>query len=146
MRAVHPQEADFTSDIGGVQEISYVEKALGLGLLLILLAGCVLVLYPFLSAILLAIPLCVSSWPLFTRLHRHLDGRRTLAALVMTNAIASLLVAPLILLDVNLADDVTNLNNAVRSAIGSGLPPTRWLANVPILGHEGERIWLEMTR
>ena len=38
-------------------ETSYVEKALGLGLLLVLLAGCIIVLYPFVSAILLAIPL-----------------------------------------------------------------------------------------
>jgi predicted PurR-regulated permease PerM len=145
MRAV-PKETDSTSDVGQVREISFVEKALGLGLLLILLSGCVLVLYPFLSAILLAIPLCVSTWPLFTRLQRQLGGRRTLAALVMTIGIASLLVVPLILLGVNLADDVTRLNVAVRSAIGSGLPPPRWLGSVPILGHEGERIWLEITR
>jgi predicted PurR-regulated permease PerM len=98
MRAVPPQETDIVKDLGQAQEISYVEKALGLGLLLILLSGCVLVLYPFLSAILLAIPLCVSTWPLFTRLQRQLAGRRTVAALVMTVAIASLLVVPLVLL------------------------------------------------
>ena len=121
MRAVQPQETDIVKDLGQAQEISYVEKALGLGLLLILLSGCLLVLYPFLSAILLAIPLCVSTWPLFTRLQRQLAGRRTVAALVMTVAIASLLVVPLVLLGVNLADDVTRLNATVRSAVGSRL-------------------------
>ena len=45
--------------------MSYVEKALGLALLLlILVVGCVLVLMPFLNAILLAVTLCVSTWPL----------------------------------------------------------------------------------
>jgi predicted PurR-regulated permease PerM len=146
MRAVQPQETDIVKDLGQAQEISYVEKALGLGLLLILLSGCVLVLYPFLSAILLAIPLCVSTWPLFTRLQRQLAGRRTVAALVMTVAIASLLVVPLVLLGVNLADDVTRLNATVRSAVGSGLPPPEWLGSVPILGPEAERIWREVTR
>ena len=146
MRGVERQDTRFTSDVGEIREISYVEKALALGLLLILLSCCILVLYPFLSAILLSIPLCVSTWPLFTRVQRWLGGRRTPAALVMTIAIASLLVVPLIFLGVNLADDVTRLNDAVRSAIGSGLPPPRWLGTVPILGHEGERIWLEITR
>lgn len=146
MRAVQPQETDIVKDLGQAQEISYVEKALGLGLLLILLSGCLLVLYPFLSAILLAIPLCVSTWPLFTRLQRQLAGRRTVAALVMTVAIASLLVVPLVLLGVNLADDVTRLNATVRSAVGSGLPPPEWLGSVPILGPEAERIWREVTR
>ena len=66
------------------QETSYVEKALGLALLLILVVGCVLVLMPFLNAILLAVTLCVSTWPLYRRTERLLGGRRTLAAMLMT--------------------------------------------------------------
>ena len=50
------------------EDMSYVEKALGLALLLlILVVGCVLVLMPFLNAILLAVTLCVSTWPLYRR-------------------------------------------------------------------------------
>jgi len=81
-------------------------------LLLVLIAGCLLVLHPFLDAVLLAIPLCVSTWPLFTRLQGRMGGRRTMAAVVMTVAIALLLVVPLVVLGMNLAEDVAKLNAA----------------------------------
>ena len=87
-------------------DTSYVEKALGLALLSVVIAGCLLVLFPFLDAILLGIPLCVSTWPLFTRLQLWLGGRRAMAAVVMTLGIAALLVVPLVLLGTNLAEDL----------------------------------------
>src|SRR4051794_40045297 len=127
------------------QEPSYVEKTLGLTLLLILAAGCVLVLYPFANAILLAVPLCVSTWPLFTRLQRLLgDGRAS--AIVMTLAVAALLIVPLVALTMNLADDVTRLIEAVRSAVERGMPPPTWLGRIPIVGSEAERVWLQVSQ
>lgn len=146
MRAVHPDQPGPATDANVVTEPSYVEKALGLALLLVLAGGCILVLYPFLSAILLAIPLCVSTWPLFGRVQRLLDGRRTAAALVTTLIIAALFVAPLVALGVNLADDVARLNAAVHSAIERGLPPPPWLENVPVVGTEAKRLWLQVSQ
>jgi predicted PurR-regulated permease PerM len=125
-------------------EPSYVEKSLGLALLLILTAGCVLVLYPFANAILLAVPLCVSTWPLFTRLQRRLGEGA--AAIVMTLAVAALLIVPLVALAMNLADDVARLNDAVRSAIERGMPPPTWLGRVPLIGTESERLWLQVSQ
>jgi predicted PurR-regulated permease PerM len=58
------------------QEASYVEKALGLVLLLILAVGCMLVLRAFLTALLLSIILCVSTWRLFRRIVGLLGGQR----------------------------------------------------------------------
>jgi hypothetical protein len=63
-----------------LQEASYVEKALGLVLLLVLTVGCVFVLKPFLTAVFLAITLCVSTWPLFRRAEHLLGGWQTVAA------------------------------------------------------------------
>lgn len=127
------------------QETSYVEKALGLALLLIVVAGCAFVLYPFANAILLAVPLCVSTWPLFSRLQRRLRDRRA-AAIVMTLGVAALLVVPLIALGMNLADDVAKLNEAVRSAIDRGMPPPPWLSRVPLIGTEAQRLWLQVSQ
>ena len=62
-------------DVGQTEQTSYVEKALGLVLLFVLAAGCVIVLYPFANAILLAIPLCVSTRPVFVRLQRRWNCR-----------------------------------------------------------------------
>jgi predicted PurR-regulated permease PerM len=145
MRAVQQRESDLAVDLGQTEQTSYVEKALGLVLLVVLAAGCVIVLYPFANAILLAIPLCVSTWPIFVRLQRRLGDRRA-AATLMTVAVAALLVVPLIALGMNLADDVAKLNETVRSAIDRGMPPPRWLGRLPLIGVEVERLWLQVSQ
>jgi predicted PurR-regulated permease PerM len=145
MRPVGPRPGGAPAGVTAPSETSYVEKALGLALLSVVIAGCLLVLFPFLNAILLAIPLCVSTWPLFTRLQHGLGGRRALAAVVMTLGIAALLVVPLVLLGMNLAEDLGGLNVAVHSAIDRGLPPPHWLGRVPVVGPEAERMWLQVS-
>nr|WP_210277576.1 AI-2E family transporter [Microvirga lupini] len=127
-------------------EASYVEKALGLVLLLVLAVGCILVLWPFLTAILLAVILCVSTWRLFRRMEHLIGGRQTPAALLMTVMIAGLLVLPLLALGANLADDVTRLAAAVRATIDQGLPPPGWLGRLPLVGQEAERVWIQVTQ
>ena len=143
MRSVDTRDARNTRVEPAPLEASYVEKALGLALLLVLAIGCIFVLKPFLTAIFLAVTLCVSTWSLFRKAERRLGGRPTATALFMTLAIASLLVLPLVALGSNLADDVVRLNATVHSAIEQGLPPPSWLGRVPLVGHEAERMWLQ---
>ena len=50
----------------------------------LLTLGCLFVLKPFLPAILFAVAVVISSWPLYLRLLRAMHGRRMLAALTMT--------------------------------------------------------------
>lgn len=150
MRSVDPREATNTwapasQDESDVSEASYVEKALGLVLLLMLAVGCFLVLRPFLTAIFLAVTLCLSTWPLFRRAEGLLGQRPRAAALVMVLVATGFLVVPLVVLGTNLADDVTRLNTAVRSAIEQGLPPPRWLGRVPLIGDEAERVWVQVS-
>jgi len=128
------------------QEASYVERTLGLVLLLVLVVGCVLVLKPFLTAILLAVILCVSTWPLFRWTEHLLKGRQTAAALLMTLMTAAVLVLPLVALGANLADDIARLTAAIRSAIDQGLPPPGWLGRVPLVGPEAERVWIQVSQ
>ena len=49
----------------------------------IVVVGCYLVLLPFIPAILFAVVVCISTWPLYERLRRVLRGKSTLAALAM---------------------------------------------------------------
>jgi predicted PurR-regulated permease PerM len=46
----------------------------------------------------------------------------------------------------NLADDMARLNAAVHSAIERGLPPPPWLENVPLVGEEAKRVWLQVSQ
>lgn len=145
MRTVQEHERGVAVELGPTEQTSYVEKAIGLVLLVVLAAGCVIVLYPFANAILLAIPLCVSTWPVFIRLQRRIGDRRA-AATLMTVAVAALLVVPLIALGINLADDAAKLYETVRSAMGHGMPPPPWLGRLPLIGAEAERLWLQVSQ
>lgn len=60
--------------------------ALGIGILL-LIAGCLVILQPFFGSILWAVILAVTAWPIFLKLRERLGGKKNLAAVV-----ASLLI------------------------------------------------------
>ena len=59
---------------------SPIDRVLTLVVLGVLIAGCYFVLAPFLTAILWAAILCVTTWPLFVRVRTRLAGRSSLAA------------------------------------------------------------------
>lgn len=61
-----------------------IEQLLGIGALVLLAIGCVLVLWPFLSAIMWAAVICFSTWPIYHRCERAVGGNRAAAAAAMT--------------------------------------------------------------
>ena len=98
-------------------------------------AGCALVLWPFLSAVLWAAILVFASWPVFVRLRRRLRLPRAVAALVMVVLTAVLTVLPLALLAPNGAQDVATLQASAAQLFSTGLPAApHWLYRVPVVG------------
>ncbi|CAO3456568.1 hypothetical protein [Azospirillum argentinense] len=123
-------------------EMSYVRKALVLSMMLILLIGCFVVLRPFIAAILWAIILSFSTWPLHRRIERALGGRTTLAAAIMTLVIMAILVGPLAALGIKLSENVFRVVETVHAAMDRGLPPLPdWLIGVPIVGDRLQVTW-----
>jgi predicted PurR-regulated permease PerM len=123
-----------------------LERNLGWIVLLLLLIGCVLVLRPFASALLWALVLCVSSWPLYQRLLKLLRGRRTWASLLMALVMILIMLLPFLVVGVTLADSVKELNSAARSWIDAGPPaPPAWLANLPVVGGKAAARWQSLT-
>lgn len=123
-------------------EMGYVRKALVLSLMLVLLIGCFVVLRPFIAAILWAVILTFSTWPLHQRLERALGGRTTLSAAIMTLLVMALLVGPLVMLGVRLSENALLFFEAAYGAMDRGLPPLPdWLAGIPILGDRLQEIW-----
>ncbi|WP_211109613.1 AI-2E family transporter [Azospirillum tabaci] len=123
-------------------EMSYVRKALVLSLMLILLIGCFVVLRPFIAAILWAIILSFSTWPLHRRIEHALGGRTTLAAAIMTMMIMAVLVGPLVVLGMKLSENVLRVFETIHAAMDQRLPPLPdWLVGIPILGDRLQEIW-----
>lgn len=106
-----------------------------LAALAIVVAGCFLVLRPFIAAILLALVVCISTWPLYERLRALLRGRSTLAALVMVLLLLLLVIAPSALLASRLTDNVAGMVETARAWLDRGpIQAPSWLKDIPIVG------------
>jgi len=122
------------------------ERNIGLVIVLLLLAGCLLVMRPFVSALLWAIVLCSASWPVYSRLLQLLRQRRTLAALLMTSGMVLIVLLPLFIVGATLADNVNDLTAAVRKWIEAGPPaPPGWLSKVPVVGAKAAESWQNLA-
>jgi predicted PurR-regulated permease PerM len=110
--------------------------------LLLLLTGCLLVLLPFVSALLWASVLSFSTWPLYRRVFNLLGGRRTLAALLLTVVMILVILLPFVVVGITLADNVTQLKAATQRLLDEGPPgPPAWLKKVPLIGETATERW-----
>src|SRR5262245_43179091 len=94
-----------------------IEQILQIEAAVLLVLGCLLVLRPFLGAILAAAILCFSTWSIYRYLEAKLGGRPWLAALVMTLLIILILVVPLALIALSFRDDVPVLVESAREML-----------------------------
>jgi predicted PurR-regulated permease PerM len=89
------------------------DRIVAMATTLLLTAGCIVVLYPFVSAWLWAVILGFVTWPTFLWGVRLLGGRRTLAATRLALLVAALLVAPCVAVGLSLADNVSHLTAVI---------------------------------
>jgi predicted PurR-regulated permease PerM len=129
------------------QQTERLERIAQLALVGGLLVGCWLVLQPFLSAILFAIVIAVSTWPVFERLLRRMNSRRGLASLVACLTVALTLLMPAALLAVSAADAVRWAADRVRDQFAAGtlLAPPTWARSVPLVGAGLEGYWNQLA-
>ncbi len=123
-----------------------IEQVIQIAAIVMLVVGCLMVLRPFLAAILSAAILCFSTWPVYTWLERKLQGRRWLAALAMTLLLVLVLVLPLVVVALTYADQVPHLFELVRDTLADGLPgPPSWVASIPLVGDSLDSGWRELA-
>lgn len=110
-----------------------------------LLIGCFVVMRPFLSALMWAVVLGFTLWPVHSRLTRWLGNRRTFAASLTTLSIAVVLMVPFVVLGLSVADDARALAAATRKWSEGGLPaPPVWLDRIPVIGGQAKDYWEEI--
>jgi predicted PurR-regulated permease PerM len=135
------------------QEITYntpmekrIEQIVQVAAIVLLVVGCLVVLKPFLGALLAAAILCFSTWPIYRFIETKLGGRAWLAALVMTLLILFVLVVPLALIALSFRDDVPQLIENVREALAHGMPgPPDWVKAIPLAGEYLDATWREFS-
>ena len=122
------------------------EQVVRVAAIVLLVVGCVVVLQPFLVAILAAAILCFSTWPVYRFVEDRTGGRSWLAALVMTLLILLVLVVPLALIALSFRDDVPQLVENARELFAQGLPgPPEWVKAIPLAGEHLDAAWRELA-
>lgn len=108
----------------------------------LLAIGCVVVLLPFFTAALLAMVICLSTWPLYAHLRDALGGNRNGAAGLMTLLLILLFVVPIAILAVSLVENFPKLAELVTAWFEAGPPdPPAWLSNIPWVGPWLDDYW-----
>ena len=100
------------------------------------------VVWPFMSALMWAAILTFTTWPVYRRVLAWWQGRRTWAALTMTIFAAMVMVLPFVVVGITMADDVRTLGSAAKGWVESGPPePPTWLHRVPLVGRYAASTW-----
>ena len=119
-----------------------VERLLSGLLVLGIAVGCVLVLQPFLSAVLWAAILVFTTWPVFKWLRARLRIGSGWTAGLMVLLVAVGIVLPISLAAPAGADDVSRMRRSIEELLSAGLPNAPgWLAGVPLIGETAAEYW-----
>lgn len=107
-----------------------------------IISGCLVVLAPFIPAILLGIIFCLSGWPYFVWLEKKLNHSTTLAAAMMTLLLAICFIIPLVLIATSLTDNFTKLYTDLVAFLSenSGTAPT-WIHDLPWFNEYALSFW-----
>ena len=123
-----------------------IDRMLGFGTLGALVIGCLVVLMPFVTALLMAVILTYSTWPLYVRLRKAAGGRSNLAAGLMTLAACLILIAPFVFVAASLADSASELVDALRKSFENGPPALpAWIAGLPLVGETLVNYWQNLS-
>lgn len=129
-----------------MRETLRIDQTLTLVVLAILIAGCFLVLQPFLVAIIWAAILCATLWPLFLRASDWMGGRRGLAATCLVVLITLTVLAPFVVVGVTIAENADHVSALVHKTIEEGPPaPPAWVASLPLVGEQAAQTWSMFT-
>lgn len=127
-------------------ESKRLERTISGAALALLVVGCLVVLWPFLSALLWAVVLTFASWPVYRQMVRITAGRRTLAAALMTLATTLVFLVPFLIVGYTLADNVQDLTAAWKQSLESGPPEAPgWLYKIPLVGSAIAGYWTTLA-
>jgi predicted PurR-regulated permease PerM len=110
--------------------------------LALLLIACALVLRPFASALLWAVVLWIASVPVHQRVLALVRQRRGWAAFVMTAGVSLILLLPILVVGISLADSAKDLTLATQKWFGAGpSEPPAWISRIPLVGEFAANQW-----
>lgn len=112
----------------------------------ILISASFWVLRPFLTALVWATMIVVTTWPLMISLQKCLWGKRALAVVAMSAALLLLLVIPLTLAIISIVERSDDIVGWAKSlAMYTPAPPPPWVEGLPLVGPKLAERWRNLA-
>lgn len=112
----------------------------------LLALGCILVVRPFLAALLFAAVLCLSTWPAFLWVRDRVGGRDSVAALLFALGMLLAIALPVAVAAHSLVTHSAQAIDAVRSFMDRGpIDLPAWLKGLPFIGPLADEYWQRLT-
>jgi predicted PurR-regulated permease PerM len=119
-----------------------IEQLVSLSIIALLIIGSIVLVLPFLSAILWAVVFAVTLWPFFAKVEKALGGRTSLAAVALTLLLALIFFVPMVYVGSKLVSQASIAFDYAQGLMEKGLgPPPLWLKGLPLIGERLEGFW-----
>ena len=124
---------------------SVFDTTIRLFILLLIIAWCLMIMYPFLSIILWSLILALAIYPLHTMLSTKMGGKPKLASLIITLAILAIIFIPSLLLVDTLVEEVKQLTQSYNEGTFSIPPPNEKVKEWPVVGEKLYDSWQDAS-
>ena len=112
----------------------------------VLITACFWILHPFMSALLWATMIVISSWPLMLKVQELLWGKRSLAVIFMTLLLLMMLVVPLFFSIITIVERSDEIVGWTRSLSTLSVPaPPDWIGTLPVVGKRIADNWIHLA-
>ncbi|PLW94171.1 MAG: AI-2E family transporter [Marinilabiliales bacterium] len=115
---------------------SVYDITIRLFILLLIIAWCLLIMYPFVSIILWSIILALAIYPLHQKLTQKIGGRAKLASFIIVFSILVIIFLPTWVLIDSLSDEIKDAKLSYDNGTLSIPPPTENVKDWPIVGEK----------
>lgn len=127
------------------QDRSHMQRALEIfihiGLLVLLAAACLLIMYPFLPLIAWGIIIAIAGYPAYRKLQTVVGGSGRLAAVLFTLLLLAVLILPVALLTGTLVEGAQSLTAHIKEGTLTVPPPPAGLETWPVVGVPLKNAW-----
>lgn len=118
-----------------------VEISIYVGLLIAMIATCLLILRPFVPMILWGIIIAIAAYPAYRKLEKLLHGHGGVAAIICDLLLLALLIVPVVLLTGSFIDGVQNLVARLKDGTPIIPPPPPRIETWPLVGSPIKNAW-----
>lgn len=117
------------------------DTTIRLFILLLIIAWCLMIMYPFVSIILWSLILAMAIHPFHKKLSEKIGGRRKLASFIIVFSILAVIFVPTGFLIASLIDEIKEVKLSYDNGTLSIPPPTEKVKEWPLIGEKLYETW-----